>query len=175
MAGLKLSSFKGALGVAARPNNFYVDITFPTEVGVTNTNIRYLCKTAAIPAFSVGVVEIPHFGGRKMKVPGDRTFAEWTATFIADEKMQLHKDMEAWLQYIKASDYSQVDLAGSDTNDYQGTISVIHTDQSGSDLRTYKLENAFPTELAQLDLSYDNFDTIAEYSVTFQYSHLTTE
>ena len=115
-----------------------------------------------------GVVEIPHFGGRKMKVPGDRTFAEWTATFIADEKMQLHTDMEAWLQYVKASDYSQEDLAGSDTNDYQGTISVIHTDQSGSDLRTYNLENAFPTELAQLDLSYDNFDTIAESEQTMQ-------
>jgi len=172
----QLSSFKSALGVAARPNNFYVTMTFPQNVTANfNENIRYLCKTAAIPAFTVGVVEIPHIGGRKMKVPGDRTFAEWTATFIADEGMVLHKDMEAWLQYIKNSNYSEAGLSGSTNSiDYQGTINVLHTGQDGVVVRNYTLENAFPTEIAQLDLSYDNFDTIAEYSVTFQYSHLKT-
>ena len=29
--------------------------------------------------------------------------------------------------------------------------------------------NAFPTNIAQIDLSYDNNNTIAEYTVEFQY------
>ena len=59
--------------------------------------------------------------------------------------------------------------------DYYGTVTVTHTDVSGGDLRSYQLDQAFPTEVAQLDMSYDNFDQIAEFSVTFQYSGITTK
>jgi len=180
-----LNSFKSALGVAARPNNFYLEFDFPSVVtgivnkGTTN-NVKYLCKATTIPSYTLGVVEIPHIGGRRMKVPGDRTYAEWSATFIADEAMSLHKDFEKWLNYIKATNYESDTLSSVTTgtggvrDDYQKSIDVVHTGMDGEQKRVYRLVNAFPTELAQLDMSYDNFDTIAEYTVTFQYSHIRT-
>ena len=36
-------------------------------------------------------------------------------------------------------------------------------------MRSYEFQNAFPTNIAQIDLSYDNNNTVAEYTVEFQY------
>jgi len=178
---LDLNTFKNQLGVAARPNNFYVTMSVPRpaagSVGAAPiADIRYLAKATTIPAFTMGIVEIPHIGGRRLKVPGDRIFNEWQVTFIADETMGVHKLMEQWTNYIKRYDFSQEDLTGgNDDNSYYGTVTVTHTDVSGADLRSYQLDQAFPTEVAQMDMSYDNFDQIAEFSVTFQYSGITTK
>ena len=177
---LNLNTFKTNLGVAARPNNFYVTMDVPAvaapNTGGDTANIRYLAKATTIPSFTMGVVEIPHIGGRRLKVPGDRIFNEWQVTFIADETMGVHKSMESWTNYIKKYDFSQDDLTGgAGDSDYYGTVTVTHTDVSGADLRSYRLDEAFPTEVAQLDLSYDNFDQIAEFTVTFQYSGITTK
>lgn len=178
---LDLNTFKTNLGVAARPNNFYVTMSVPTlaagSLGRGSVaNIRYLAKATTIPSFTMGIVEIPHIGGRRLKVPGDRIFNEWQVTFIADETMGVHKLMEQWTNYIKRYDFDNDDLTGGDNDtDYYGTVTVTHTDVSGKDLRSYQLDQAFPTEVAQLDMSYDNFDQIAEFSVTFQYSGITTK
>ena len=96
---LDLNTFKNQLGVAARPNNFYVTMSVPRpaagSVGAAPiADIRYLAKATTIPAFTMGIVEIPHIGGRRLKVPGDRIFNEWQVTFIADETMGVHKLME---------------------------------------------------------------------------------
>lgn len=170
-----LDSFKGSLGVAARPNNFYVEIDgigvgLTALIGSTFNDAKVFCKAAQIPAYSMGVIEVPHVGGRRIKLPGDRTFAEWTATFLGDESMGLHDSFEKWLDAIKNSDYGLAGLAGTD--EYYGNVSIYHTDQTGANVAGYKLINAFPTELAQVDLSYDNTDAILEYSVTFQYSYI---
>ena len=35
-------------------------------------------------------------------------------------------------------------------------------------LRTYKFHGCFPTNVSQLDLSYDQADALEEFTVTFQ-------
>ena len=80
---------KVAQGV--KPNMFEVDIKFPTNVvGGKDGNelITMLCKSAALPASSVGTIEVP-FRGRTVKIAGDRTFDNWTATFINDKEMKI--------------------------------------------------------------------------------------
>jgi len=168
-----LDTFKGALGVAARPNNFYITMTAPSGVllpQLAGNAVKSLCKATTIPSYTMGVIEIPHIGGRRMKVPGDRTFTEWSATFIGEESMALHANFEAWTQAIKSSDYGLADLAS--TTNYYGTIDIYHLNNEGKEIAQYTLKDAFPTELAQVDMSYDNTDAILEYTVTFQYSYL---
>ena len=55
-------------GDYARPNLF--------EVSIAQMDTKMMIKTASLPATTVGVVEVP-YQNRKMKVPGDRTFADW--------------------------------------------------------------------------------------------------
>ena len=77
---------KVASGV--RPNMFEVEINFPSDVGADTGLTNILCKSAALPASSVGTIEVP-FRGRTVKIAGDRTFDNWTATFINDKDMKI--------------------------------------------------------------------------------------
>ena len=42
-------------------------------------------------------------------------------------------------------------------------------------LRTYKFFDIFPTNVSQIDLSYDTSDTIEEYTVEFQVQYWQAE
>lgn len=95
MAIATISNLSEALSAGARPNFFKVQITAPSfleTVDAENINAAMLlCKTAAIPGMTVGVIEVPFRGGRRIKIPGDRTFADWTATFISDSNHSIRR------------------------------------------------------------------------------------
>ena len=47
---------------------------------------------------------------------------------------------------------------------------VIQLDRNGSRLKTYKFFDAYPTEVGQIGLSYDN-PNIQTFDVTFMYNY----
>lgn len=165
-----ISDFRRAMKGGSRANQFNVSISGVPD-GVTLTNAPILCKSAAIPGFTIGQISVP-FRGRTVKVPGDRTFAEWTATFIVDPTMGIRIGFENWLNYIKALDFTTPTLRAGTGIDYVSTITIEHLRDDNTISRTYKLRNAFPTDVAQIDVSYDSADAIEEFSVTFQYMDL---
>ena len=74
-----VNAFIGALqGGGARPNQFKV--TF----GALGSKFSFLCRSAQIPALTIGEVTIP-FRGRYVYVPGDRTYDPWGVT-VMNEK-----------------------------------------------------------------------------------------
>ena len=170
---------KVASGV--RPNMFEVGITFPSGItGTVDTGlVNILCKSAALPASSVGTIEVP-FRGRTVKIAGDRTFDNWTATFINDKDMKVRQYFEKWLNLINAHEDNTAEAfsptaAGKYTSDV--FVSQLKKDETneGSLLRKYKLWYAFPTSVSQIDLAYDSNDQVEEFSVEFQYSYWTVE
>ncbi|NBP16519.1 hypothetical protein EBU95_19380 [bacterium] len=191
MALATIDNLKTTLGIGARPNLFKIGFTWPTNVvallgkdakaaqdtatGVA-TKANYLCKAAAIPAFTVGVIEVPYRGGRRIKVPGDRTFGDWTATFIADDSHSMRNSLNAWINYIKLNDYESETLRpGTATSgfDYMIDIDIFQLNSKGETARHYRLFDAFPTDVGAIDLSFDSTDTISEFTATFQYHSLT--
>lgn len=185
-----ISDFKSALqGGGARPNLFEVAIpNLPVAADATwdttsQTNFNFLCKAAALPASNIAPIEVP-FRGRTLKVAGDRTFDTWTVTIINDEDFAIRTAMETWMNGI-----SKLDNASGATNPssymsdafvYQlgkgaskGRFSTSHNGIEGTEsgirpLRTYQFFDIFPTNVAQIDLSYDNTDAVEEYTVEFQ-------
>ena len=146
------------------------------------TSISYV-RRLALPASNVAPIEVP-FRGRTLKIAGDRTFDTWTVTIINDENFAIRTAMEAWMNGI-----SKLDNASGATNPssymtdafvYQlgrgaskGRHSTSNNGVNGTDsgvkpLRTYKFFDIFPTNVAQIDLSYENTDAIEEYTVEFQ-------
>ena len=186
-----ITDFKAALqGGGARPNLFEVSIpTFPVAAGedvwdtTLNINFNFLCKAAALPASNVSPIEVP-FRGRTLKVAGDRTFDTWTVTIINDENFAIRSAMESWMNGISkldnASGATNPDSYMTDAFVYQlgrgaskGRHSTSNNGINGTDagvkpLRTYQFFDIFPTNVAQIDLSYDSTDTIEEYTVEFQ-------
>jgi hypothetical protein len=175
-----ITDFKAKLqGGAARPNLFEVSIpAFPASVsGWDDETFNFLCKSAALPASNVAQIEVP-FRGRILKVAGDRTFDVWTVTVINDEDFKLRTAFEQWMNQI-----SKLDNATGATNPAsymvdayvhqlgRGETRFSQTNTSAAQntpLRSYRFYDIFPTNVSQIDLSYDTSDTIEEYTVDFQ-------
>lgn len=184
MALATIENLKTTLGIGARPNLFRVGFTWPSTVTTllgtdTTTAIatkaNYLCKAAAIPSFTVGVIEVPYRGGRRIKVPGDRTFGDWTVTFLADDSHSMRNSLNAWISYIKSNDYDSESLRPTTASgfDYMVDIDIYQLDSTGATTRHYRIFDAFPTDVGAIDLSFDSTDTISEFTATFQYHFLT--
>ena len=169
-----VSSFLQVVKQGVRPNMFQVDISFPDSVDADAELVSYMCKSAVLPAANIGVIEVP-FRGRTVKIAGDRTFDNWSATFINDKEMKSRAYFESWLQSInshKANTANEID-----PTEYGRTVVIkqLEKDNSpaGDELRSYKLWYAFPISTSAIDLAYDSNDQIEEFSVEFQYSYWT--
>tara|TARA_X000001036_G_scaffold294120_1_gene273335 strand:- start:779 stop:1378 length:600 start_codon:yes stop_codon:yes gene_type:complete len=180
MAKNNVSDFLTKVKQGVRPNMFEVQLTFPTTIGLTSGDddlLTLMCKSAALPASNIGVIEVP-FRGRTVKIAGDRTFDNWSATFINDKEMQVRSRFEQWLAAVnehKANKTSSAD--GVDPTKYTTAVQIKQLEKDNSEggktLRQYKLWYAFPTAVSAIDLAYDSNDQIEEFSVEFQYSYWT--
>ena len=171
-----VSGFLSKVKQGVRPNMFRVDIAFPGDDKGKQDLASFMCKSAALPASNVGVIEVP-FRGRTVKIAGDRTFDNWSATFINDEDMKIRAYFEDWMRQINSHESNVNEII--DPTVYGKHLRVHQlekdSDDEGKVLRTYKLWYAFPTSSSAIDLAYDSNDQIEEFSVEFQYSYWTVE
>jgi len=166
----KITDFKSKLaGGGARSNLFEVELSFPSSVGVNGINdilnkARFLVKAAQLPASNVAPIEVP-FRGRTLKIAGDRSFDSWTITVINDTDFAIRSAFEKWMNTInRVSDNTGI----TDPALYQADAYVYQLDRSGETLRKYHFYDVFPTQVAPIELSYDNTGAIQEFSVELQ-------
>ncbi len=174
-----ISDFKSRLvGGGARPNLFEVRMTdlpdfvddWPSET------FQFMCKAAALPASNIAAIDVP-FRGRIFKVAGDRTIDTWTITVINDEDFRIRNAMEQWMDGIaKLSN----NLGATNPSAYMREATVFQLGRGATPrsvnsdgernavLAEYEFIDIFPTNISQIDLSYDSSDTIEEFTVEFQ-------
>ena len=177
-----IDKFKSRLtGGIARPNLFEVVLAFPDgtvdeSVSDIDPKTRFLVKAAALPASNIAPISVP-FRGRQLKIAGDRTFDEWTITVINDTDFAIRGSFERWMNSMsKVSDNAGNINPEDYTKDalvYQLGRSAVDSQSQSSDqnmpvLRTYKFYSIFPTNVSQIDLSYDSSDAVEEFTVTLQ-------
>ena len=173
---LGVLEFQSRIKGAVRPNLFSVTHNFPTGVIAEDGLETYLCKSAALPASTVGTVELP-FRGRVIKVPGDRTFESWTATFYMDDAFELRGAYEKWVELTNTVD---ANTAAANMEDVLKDVTVTQMDKfNGSatgfaNIREYRLVSAFPVSVSQVSIAYDNNDSYEEFDVEFAYQYFET-
>ena len=177
--------FKSRLNGGVRPNLYEVDINFPTGTGNQGSlkeQGQYLCRSASLPTHSQGLIEVP-FRGRFLKIPGDRTFEAWTATFYNTQDFNLRAAFETWVNLG-----NQVDENIGVTGGYQNLMQDIYIRQLSKDsvgqpgqtlgkdknkiLRVYKLIGAWPTSVGSINVAFDSNDALEEFDVEFQFQYL---
>ena len=168
MSVFSITAFRSALAGGARPNLFKFSFgALPSGVSLTGSDV--LIKAGAIPGYTLGVIEVP-FRSRRIKVPGDRTFAEWTVTVINNESQSIRKGFEDWMSYITDNNFSNANLRRAGAGiDYTTQITVEQLKDDNSTSKKTVLYHAFPTDVSTIDLSYDTTDAVEEFTVTFQY------
>ena len=177
-SALGVLQFQQKIKGAVRPNLFQVQHDFPSVDGlIVNKELAtYLCKSAALPASTVGTVELP-FRGRVIKVPGDRTFESWPATFYMDDAFELRGAYEKWVELTNTVD---ANTAAANMTDVLKDITVTQMDKFGgsatgfANIREYRLVSAFPVSVSQVSIAYDNNDSYEEFDVEFAYQYFET-
>ena len=173
---LGVLEFQSRIKGAVRPNLFSVSHNFPSGIIAADGLETFMCKSAALPASTVGTVELP-FRGRVIKVPGDRTFESWTGTFYMDDAFELRGAYEKLIELTNTVD---ANTASAGMGDVLEDIVVTQMDKfNGSatqfkDIRQYKLVKAFPVSVSQVSLAYDNNDSYEEFDVEFAYQYFET-
>lgn len=152
----------------ARPTLFQCIITLPAIIPGDLSKLQFLARATQLPASNLGLIQIPYFG-RKVKIPGDRTFDPWTVTIMNDEDFQLRSVLEGWNYLINS--YENNLAISSSPEDYKTDADVIQFGKDGSILRQYTFKGIFPETVSTIDLDWNANDQIEEFQVQFQYDY----
>lgn len=165
MAIMGVDDFKSKLvGGGARANLFKVTLNYPSYVNGDVELTSFMCKAAQLPASVIAPVPVL-FRGRQLQLAGDRSFEPWQITVINDSGMEVRNAMERWMNGMN-SNVSNEGL--SNPVDYMADAVVEQLDKAGNPTKKYDFRGIFPTNVAAIDLSYDNENQIEEFAVEFQ-------
>ena len=162
---MSIDTFADKFGGGMRPTLFKVEGNIPNQT-TTSEDRTFFIKSSQFPASTIGVIEVP-YKGRKIKRPGDRTFAEWTITVLADSAGQIREDFVRWLDSIN----SHQNATGHEAL-FADDWTITALDASDSPIGdAITLVRAFPTEVGTMDFSYETTDTVAEFVVTMHFDY----
>ena len=151
----------------AKASLFQVAITNPIN-GIADLKTPFMVQAAQIPEATIGTIEVPYFG-RKVKIAGDRTFAEWTVTIINDEDFLIRNAMEQWMASINAHEGNTTQLGSASASEYKNQAQITQYSKTGAPLRTYNFNGLFPTSIGAITMDWNTTDDIERFDVTFQY------
>ena len=169
-----IADFKAQMiGGGARPNQFRVELSFPTYVTlgvVAGQRAQFLCKAAQLPASTIETLPVL-FRGRPVNFAGERTFQPWTVTIYNDTTFGIRNALEQWQSGIQ-----NYNTTNGRTNpyDYQVDLSVHQLDRNGAIIKSYTFVDAFPTTISAVGLDYEQQNAIEQFDVEFQYNFFTS-
>ena len=169
-----ISDFKAQLtGGGARANQFRVQLNFPTFVtlgSVAGLQAQFLCNAAQLPASTIEPISVL-YRGRPVNFAGERTFAPWTIAVYNDTNFNIRNALEQWSNGIQNNGTTN---GITNPANYQVDLSVYQLDRNGATVKAYKFVDAFPSEIGDIQLGYDQGNAIETFNVTFQYNYWTS-
>ena len=168
MVDFNIENFSNALGsrqAFQKASHFQV-----TGCGL-GADQAMMIKAATFPASTIGFIEVP-FRGRKIKIPGDRTFAEWQISVYQDGDNQTRETFIEW-----SNEFEQHEKMGAKDPEKicTWTIDVLDSKLEVVTDGTIELVGCFPIEIGPLDFSYESVDTILQFDVSIGYDYWTSE
>jgi len=160
-----ISDFASKFRGGVRPNLFRVNIVGP----VWFDDLDFLCKATVIPASTIGKIEVP-YRGRKLQVPGDRTFEDWTVTILNDVNWQNRSAIEMWMNMLQSHTANYSEFKPDERAEY-GLATVSQLDRQNNILRSYRME-VLPISAAQITLDADTTDAVQEFETTFAVNYV---
>jgi hypothetical protein len=153
------------LGGGARPNQFRVQLTFPTWVGgnIAADAGQFLVRSASLPRSNIIPIDVP-FRGRVAKIAGDRMFDNWQIDVLNDNDFVIRNALERWSAGILNHTNAGGRLAPTS---YTTNMIVQQLDRNDMVVKEYKFYNCFPQVVGDIRLDAANMQAIEEYNVEF--------
>ena len=156
----------------ARSGLFRCTISIPTGLsaaGGVQKSYALTAHAASIPASTIEPTDVSYFG-RTFRIPGTRTFEDWTTTIYSTEDYAV-RDMFEWSAFINDHDENIThETLGLGDDSYTKDIHVELYGKDGRIVRKYELVDAWPTTIGATDLAWEGND-IQTFEVTWAYTH----
>ena len=169
-----IADFKAVmLGGGARPNQFRVELSFPSYVTggiVAGQQAQFLCKSAQLPASTVEDINVL-YRGRPVHFAGERTFQPWSITVYTDTSFNIRNAIEQWQAGIQ--NYAAT-TGRTNPRDYQVDLNVHQLDRNGASVKIYKFTDAYPTNIGAIALDYEQQNQIETFDIEFTYNFFTS-
>ena len=170
-----IADFKAQLiGGGARPNQFRVDLTFPSYVtlgAIAGLQGQFLCKATTLPSSTIENIAM-QYRGRQINLAGERTFEQWNVTIYNDTSFNIRNAFEIWSNGIQNNATTE---GRTNPRDYQVDMAVNQLDRNGAQVKTYKFVDAYPIAIGAIGLDYETTNQIETFDVTFQYNYWTSD
>jgi hypothetical protein len=177
-------SAMNASGGLTKSSKFFVEITPPPSFDV-DYNIFFLCEAAVLPGVALGTEDIRMAGyGLVEKRPNNLAFQDMPLTFFNDSNGAVFTFFHTWMQSIYNFNGSTNPAATAQNlplstfaypKEYYGVVSITHFDDSGSEVITYNLYDAYPIAVGDIQVDWGLADTLVRVPVTFAYSYWDAE
>ena len=171
MAVPNVNDFKTNLpGAGARANLFQVELK-ESVTGIGDTS--FWVKAGQIPGSTIAILPVNH-GGRVLKIPGLRTFDDWTCTVINDEDMRIKRTMIHWMMEMagdadgeRGAEITTSTTTGGDIYKTQDIV-IKQYDHEGTAMQYYTMNKAWPNAIADSAVDWGS-DGLHEFTLTFSY------
>ena len=151
----------------AAPNRFKVELLYP--FGGDTEFAQFMCKATTIPTETINEILVG-YQSQKLKVSGDREYADWTVTVYNTEEWTVRNDLEKWMKLINDPETNFKTSHESYWTDLKVTQLGVN---SLSDVAIYIMKGAWPKELGEITLDWDSNDEVETFDVTFTMQYFT--
>lgn len=157
-----------------RQHKFRVTFSFPEAVASVEDVVQasVLARSAKVPDANLGRIEILH-EGRKLPLPGDRTFEDFTCTFLQVNDFRIKRAMERWQELFNGSESNTT--VNLDSSALVADITFELLDQNDAVVKTYTLQDAWPPVIGGSEGDRASVDSTSEFPVTFAYVNMVSD
>jgi len=163
-----INAFKAVISPTdfARPALFNVLVSTPSGVAPLIPVSPFLVRAASLPGSTMGEVAIP-YGGRVVKIAGERAYGDWGITVMNDEGFIMRRALESWIEKMNG----RVSNFRSFPNEYKVDLTINQFSKKGPPISVIKMVGCFPTALGDIGVDWGSANAIEEYSVTWAYDY----
>jgi len=165
---------QGLVYGGARPTLFQVVVSPPPSLSLDLLSARKFELTAratSVPEQNIDQIQIPYMG-RKIKVAGDRTYADWRVTIMNDEDFGVRSMFEKWSNALnRAVSNTRMATGSGSAEAYKADMTVLQFSKEGEIIRGYQLVGAWPQLVESMELDWDSTNQIQNFNVTLAYDY----
>jgi len=125
----------------------------------------HLVSSTRLPERSISQVTTD-WQGNNYKLGGTSEYSDFTITFNVDKDAIIRMDFMNWMDDV----HNPEDNTHGSPPDYFKDITLKHLNGQESPIITYKLIDAWPTQVGEVSLDYSTKD-VAKFDVTFAYQY----
>ena len=124
----------------------------------------FTCESAVLPGRAVSLKEARTYGPIR-RIPWDQTYTDVTLTFIVGGDMFEKLFFEAWVQSL----YDPITNNWNYYKEYIAPIDIFQQNTKDESIYGIRLDEAYPSTIADLSVAHTDTDNFHKLSVTIAY------